>query len=323
MRPAIDAEHDRLENFPIAFFAVVMGLCGLTLALRAAEHALGLGHDASWIATLGSAGVFAAILMIYLYKTLRHPNEVVAEWRHPIRIAFFPAISISLLLLAIALQPTHPEIAEPLWLTGAALQGALTLAVVANWIGHKPYQPVHLSPAWFIPAVGNVVAPVAGAPLGYGELCWLFFAAGLLFWIVLLTLVMNRLVFHEPLAGRLTPTLTILMAPPAVAFIAYYRLEGDLDAFARILLNSAYVFAGVVLTQTVKISRLPFALSWWALSFPVAALSIASLLFAEASGSAIHRAIGLGLVALTIAIVLGLAARTVFAVRARAICHPE
>jgi tellurite resistance protein len=34
---------------------------------------------------------------------------------------------------------------------------------------------------------------------------------------MLLTLVFNRIIFHDPLPGKLQPTLVILIAPPAVA----------------------------------------------------------------------------------------------------------
>lgn len=315
--------HNRLEHFPISFFAVAMGLFGLALALRAAEHGLGLSALASQAAAVLAIAVFALLAMFYALKMTRHPGAVAEEWAHPVRIAFFPAVSISLLLMAATLAPDAPEIARPIWLLGALGQAALLMSVMANWIGHRPFQPAHLNPAWFIPAVGNVVAPIAGAPLGFVELSWLFFSAGLIFWLVLLTLVMNRLIFHDPLPERLTPTLMILIAPPAVAFIAYLRLGGEVDAFARILLNTGYVFAGVVLTQAPKIARLKFALPWWALSFPVAALTVASLLFAERVGSAPHRWIGLVLAALLTAMVVGLALRTVAAIRAREICQPE
>jgi tellurite resistance protein len=204
-----------------------------------------------------------------------------------------------------------------------ALQAVLVLAVITAWIGHRPFQPVHLSPAWFIPAVGNVVVPVAGAPFGHVELSWLFFTAGILFWIVLLTLVFNRLVFHDPLPARLAPTLVILTAPPAVAFVAWLRLGGEVDPFARILLNAGYIFLAIVAIQATKFLRLPFALSFWALSFPVAALAIASFLFAERTGSAFHEGLGLALWAALLAIVAGLAARTVVAIARGEICKPE
>jgi tellurite resistance protein len=321
----VEAQESRLAEFPISFFAIVMGLAGLTLATRAAEHAVdfGLGAPAwPWV-LYGTVAVFALVALFYLSKALLHPEAVVAEWRHPVRIAFFPAISISLLLIATAAAPLYPAEAEALWLAATLAQGALTLAVVASWIGHRPFQHVHLSPAWFIPAVGNVIVPVAGAGFGYVELSWLFFSVGVVFWIVLLTLVFNRLVFHDPLPGRLAPTLVILIAPPAVAFIAYMRLGAEIDPFARILLNAGYLFLGVVATQAGKIVRLPFALSFWALSFPVAALAIASLLFAEKTGSQAHEAIGLGLWAALALLVLGLGLRTLAAIFRREICKPE
>lgn len=314
---------DRLENFPVTFFAVVMGMLGLTLALHAAEAAFGLPAVTSIAALAASVAIMLAVSALYALKVATHREAVIEEWAHPVKIAFFPTISISVLLLAIAFLPYSRAFAMLLWVIGTIGQGTLTLSVVANWIGHRSFQPMHIGPAWFIPAVGNVVVPVAGAMLGFTEISWLFFSAGLVFWIILLTLVMNRLIFHDPLPGRLLPTLVILIAPPAVAFIAYVRLTGDVDAFARILLNSGYVFAAVVATQLPKFARLGFALSWWALSFPVAALTIASFLYADRTGSAGHEFVAGFLLALLAVIVAGLLIATTRAIMARKICQPE
>lgn len=314
---------DRLENFPVTFFAIVMGMFGLTLATHAAEGAFHWNSIPSATILAASATMFAGILLIYAAKFALHRTALMAEWNHPVKIAFFPTISISLLLLSTAILPHHRQIAEAFWWAGTLVQGALTLAVIGNWIGHRSFQQAHLSPAWFIPAVGNVIVPVAGASLGHDEISWLFFSAGLIFWIVLLTLVMNRLIFHDPLPARLMPTLVILIAPPAVAFIAYFRLTGEIDAFARILLNVGFVFAAVVVTQFRKFSQLPFALSWWALSFPVAALTIASFVYGETTGSQAHQFVAGFLYAALIVIVVGLLVRTTGAIRRRAICVPE
>ena len=316
-------EESRLADFPVSFFAIVLGLCGTALATRAAETALGLGHAVSAAIVAVATAVFVAIGAFYGAKAILHPAAVAAEWRHPVRIAFFPAISISLLLIATASMNHAPALAHWLWGIGVALQAVLTLAVVSAWIGQRSFQQNHLSPAWFIPAVGNVVVPLAGAPFGHVELSWLFFTAGLVFWIVLLTLVVNRLVFHDPLPSRLAPTLVILVAPPAVAFVAWLRLGGEVDGFARILINAGYVFFAIVALQAPKFVRLPFALSWWALSFPVAALAIASFLFAEHTGSGVHEVVGFALWALLVAIVAGLAVRTFAAIARGEICRPE
>ena len=93
----------------------------------------------------------------------------------PVRIAFFPAISISLLLLAAALLEPMPQRARAVWLLGTALQGILALSVISAWIGHRAFQQVQSTTAWFIPAVGNVIVPLADARLGHVEISWLYF----------------------------------------------------------------------------------------------------------------------------------------------------
>lgn len=181
-----------------------------------------------------------------------------------------------------------------------------------------------LSPAWFIPAVGNVIVPLAGVPLGYAEISWYFFAVGLLFWLVLLTLVFNRLIFHDPLPGKLKPTLVILVAPPAVAALAWMQFNGGVvDAPARVFLNIAYFFTALVLIQLPSLIRLPFALSFWALSFPLAAVTTASFRFAGLAQSGAHRMIGYALLALLIATIAALIVRTARAISAGQICQPE
>jgi tellurite resistance protein len=316
-------EHGWLEHLPVTLFAVLMGLFGLALALHAAvaSHfwAARLALGATWI----GVAVFALIGALYVAKAIRHPQAVAGEWNHPVKLAFFPTISISLLLMATALSGPYPAVAEPVWIAGMALQGVLTIAVISGWISHRSFQVGHLTPAWFIPAVGNVIVPVAGAGFGWIEVSWLFFSAGLIFWIVLLTLVFNRLIFHDPIPGRLFPTMVILIAPPAVAFVAWVRLTGGVDAGGRVLVNLAYVFAALVLVQVPKLAKLPFALSWWALSFPLAALSIASFTYGRAIESAAHEAIGLVVLAALTAVVGGLAARTLVAASRGEICRPD
>lgn len=315
--------YSRLEHFPVTFYAIVMGIAGLSLAMQAFEQAVGIGALGSSLAYGAAVAIFVIVSVFYMLKAIRYPGAVAAEWNHPVRLAFFPAISISLLLLATLTLPRNPAIAEPLWLLGVVLQGGLTIAVISGWIGHRAFQTPHLSPAWFIPAVGNVIVPIAGVQMGYVEISWYFLSVGLIFWIVLLTLVMNRLIFHDPMPGRLQPTLVILIAPPAMGFLAWFHLTNEIDAFARILMNGAYLFTALVAVQLPRIVKLPFALSFWALSFPFAAVTIASFLFAQHTGSMAHHVFGIILMAVLVAIIVALLARTVRAMRADEICRPE
>ena len=101
------------------------------------------------------------------------------------------------------------------------------------------FQITHMSPAWFIPPVGSMVVPVAGVEHYAHEPLWFFFSLGLMFWVILLVIFFNRIIFHNPLPNKLLPTLFILIAPPAIGFISYVKLTGGLNEFGRIL----YYFA--------------------------------------------------------------------------------
>lgn len=316
------ASMPRLPHLPVSFFAVVMGLSGLAIAWEKAQHVFAIDLQINpWLVGL-AATVFAVLAPLYLAKWLWYRTAVVAEWRHPVKLNFFPAISISLLLLAIAFLPLARTVSEPLWLAGTTLHLLFTLAVIGVWMHHEHFEVHHLNPAWFIPAVGNVLVPVAGVPLGYAEPAWFFFSIGLIFWGVLLTIVFYRILFHHPIDERLMPTLFILIAPPAVGFIAYTRLIGTLDSLARVLYFGGLFFTLLLFSQVTHFAKLRFFLSWWAYSFPLAAICIASLLMYEMSGIAIYGYIGAALLGLLTAVVGFLLIRTAIAVYRHAICVP-
>jgi tellurite resistance protein len=313
---------NRLEHFPISFFATVMGTTGLAIAWQKAHAVLDapplIGQVLSWCAL----ALFALLVLIYAAKWAGHPAAVRAELAHPVKLNFFPATSISLLLLSVAFLADLPALAKAFWLGGAALHLAFTLYVMNSWIHHTHYQITHANPAWFIPVVGNVIVPVAGVNFAPAELSWFFFSIGIVFWLALFTIVLYRLFFHEPLPARLTPTLFILIAPPAVGFIAYLKLAGELDAFARILYYMALFLTLLLASNAARFFRLPFFLSAWAYSFPLAAITIATLAMTERVGGAFT---GLALVLLgVLSLVLALlTVRTVMAIGRGEICQPE
>lgn len=315
--------HSRLQHFPNSFFAMIMGLAGFTLACERLEKTMGTEHGFSLFLLLFTIGAFAALLGIYAVKAARYPEMVKWEWNHPVRINFFPAASIGFILVGTAMGPFSQGLAISIWGLGALLHLIGTLSVLSAWIGHRNFETQHMNPAWFIPVVGNIIVPIAAVRFGFTETGWFFFSVGIVFWIVLLTLVFNRLVFHHPLPERLLPTLMILIAPPAVGFAAYVSLINGVDAFARILYYTAVFFLAIIITQVPKLSRIPFALSWWAYSFPLAALTIATLLYAEKVQSSVHNIAGMGLFALLTLVILGLLLRTAKAIKNRKICVPE
>lgn len=322
---AASAENSaRLKNFPIAWFAVIMGLAGLTIAWARTERTFVLEASVSpWLLGV-SIAVFVILALIYSAKALRYREAVTAELVHPVKQAFVPTFSIGLILLSIATYATAPGISLWLWSAGTLLHLILTLYVLSSWIHHSKYEIGHLNPAWFIPVVGNIIVPIAAVPHGAWEVAWLFFAVGLVFWLVLLTLVFYRLIFHPPLPDKLVPTLAILVAPPAAGFLAYVALNGGrLDGFARVLYGAGLFLLLLLAAQLGRLARLKFYLSWWAYSFPLAALTLATLRMTQLTGQPAYRYLGYVLLALLSAVLALLAVRTLLAVARREVCVEE
>ncbi len=310
----------RLKNFPISWFAMIMGMAGFTIAWRRAEAVLGLGFSlADWLLPL-TAALALALGTLLIAKLVRHPQAVLAELSHPVKLAFVPTVSIALILLGTAFLHECPELSFWLWSLGAALHLALTLYVLSSWIHHTRYEIAHLNPAWFIPVVGNILVPIAGIHHASLEISWFFFSLGLFFWPVLTAIIFYRLIFHGSLPERFMPTLFIFIAPPAVGFVSYVALTGGIDAFARILYGVALFFTLLLLVQFRYFVRLKFFLSWWAYSFPLAAVTIATFIMAQQTGLALYAWLGGALLALLSSVIAILLARTGLAVARREIC---
>lgn len=317
--------HSRLAHLPIPLFAIVMGTSGLAIAWKKAHYVLGLPAEVGLFLQWWALLLFVMIALGYLAKLIAHRDMVIKEFAHPVRLNFFPAISIGLLLLAAAFAETHPAFAAALWMIGAPLHLCFTVAVMSSWIHNTRYDIKHANPAWFIPVVGNVIVPVAGVAFAPVGISWFFFSVGLVFWLVLLTIVMYRLFFHEPLPERLTPTLFILIAPPSVAFIAWLQLNGgQIDAVAQILYNVALFLTLLLAANAMRFFRLPFYLSTWAYSFPLAAITIATLIMAEHNGGDTFFVALAGLLLAILSVVLLLLSwRTLQAMLRGEICVPE
>jgi tellurite resistance protein len=302
---------------------MIMGLSGLTISWEKAVALFQLSLSPATILLWVTTAVFIVLALLYATKVIRYQEQVVAELKHPVKLNFFPAISISLLLLSIAWMPVHEGASQILWMVGTFPHLMFTLYVVNVWIHHDHFEIHHMNPAWFIPAVGNVLVPVAGTHFGYMEISWFFFSIGMLFWVILLTIIFNRILFHNPIDMRLMPTMFILIAPPAVGFIAYIKLTGELDSFARFLYFSGLFLTLLLVTQAKRFAKLQFFLSWWAYSFPSAAITIATLLMYEVTGLSVYHYLGITFLMLLSMVLLVLIVNTAKAVIGHKICVSE
>jgi len=278
MSEEVHEEQNRLKYFPITMFATTMGMGGFTIMYQKAAEVLGFPHIIGNTLLYIVTALFLIISGFYIIKFITHPSEVKKEWNHPIRINFFAAISISMLILAIIHKPEFHASAQAFWVAGTVIHFFLTLHTIKFWINSNQ-ELAHSNPAWFIPIVGNVLVPVGGVGFASTGLLMYFFSVGIFFWIVLFAILLNRIIFHHQLPAKFMPTLFIFIAPPSIAFIAYFKMFGHYDdAFALILFNLAVFFTVLVAFMYNNFIKIKFFISWWAFTFPLAAMSIASIL---------------------------------------------
>ena len=239
------------------------------------------------------------------------------------RVSFFPTVSISLLLLAVVWLEQAPQASLLLLVIGAVVHLAFTLAILSSWLFHTHYDIKHANPGWFIPVVGNLFVPIVAARFGLTEIAWFFFSIGIVFWIVMMTIVIYRIVFHDPIPPKLLPTLFILIAPPAVGFIAYCAMIPGIDVFARLLYYIGLFMTLLLGSAASRFVKNGFFISSWAYSFPLAAITIATFLMGKRSGIAFFDTLAFALLAILSATIVVLIVKTLGAVRRQAICIPE
>ncbi|NLO27136.1 MAG: C4-dicarboxylate ABC transporter [Actinobacteria bacterium] len=317
------APASRLGNFPVSFFSIVMGLNGLAIATQKIEGLLGTTNVSSTVLLALTLAVFLIITLVYALKLVRHRQACIQEFNDPVGLSFFPAFSINFLLVAVAFLPVSKTASLVFWVIGAVLHLMLTLIILSIWVQQQKFEIKHMCPVWFIPVVGNILVPVAGVEHAPDEISWLFFSIGVVFWVILQTLFFYRIFFHHPLPEKLLPTFFILLAPPVVGAIAYVKLSGGLDAFTNILYYYGLFIFLFLLVQVGMLRKARFHLSWWAYSFPVAALVIASTMMHAQTGLLFYRVLAFVVFAIVVILICLLALLTIVNIIRARICVEE
>ena len=306
-----------IANLPIALFASVMGIGGLSLVLKKASVAFGSvalasasfnsttlhsganavesNLDSSWQGAVapflwwGAYGfavlavvIFALLLVCYGAKMLYHFNAFKADLKHQVKINFLSSIPISMLII-VAFWSDLSSGVDLLWqgilglfYVASALQLILSLYVMSFWF-KESMKTALLSPAWFIPIVGNLIVPLSGGLINAPkELLLFFFSIGCFFWILLSAMIMQRLIFEQSLESKFIPTLFIFIAPPSIFVVDFHSLFGFHNALSFVGFNVALFFVLLLLSLGNIFTKLNFAPSWWAFTFPLCAFGIAS-----------------------------------------------
>ncbi len=297
---------------PSSLFGSVMGLSAMCVAWGLFVRIFGtnpthhafivqkglyyLGVSLSSIFGILAILVFIVLCIAYTLKLFTSYESVKQEFANPLTKVFFGTICISLLLLPLVLEvlldffiASNPAFilifkipAILLWILGTICMLSFSVYIASSWICQK-HELQHITPAWIIPVVGLLDIPLF-MPYSFmreieifGVLAKFCVAVGLFFAIILIPLILARIIFFAKLPDKLTPTLIILIAPFSVGFSAYSVAFG-IDECAKALFCIGVFLFFVLLSQIFSAYKCcPFRVSWWAISFPLAALCISAL----------------------------------------------
>ena len=311
-----------LQHMPVSLFSAGLGLAGFAIAWRETGIAYGIGPIPGIIFIGIAIGIFLILLGLYGLKTVRHRQAVLDELNHPIQGNLFATATMTMMILSSSLIGLSHGLATLIWSVAAIANMAITVRVVTKWISRDNHIS-HATPIWFIPVVGNLVTPIVGAPLGYTGISWMVFAVGLLFWIILFTVVFYRLLFERAMEKPLRPTLAILLAPPSLCFTAYAVLNGGhIEGTAQMFFGIAVFMLLILIPQVKAMLQMPFGLSAWSCTFPMAAFSVAAILYADAIDSGFAHGLAIAAILITTLIIAIVGTKTIGYILAGKVFRP-
>ena len=108
----------------------------------------------------------------------------------------------------------------------------------------------------------------------------------MVFWVIMFVVLFARLAVRPPLPDALTPTLAIIVSPPAVAGTAWIAITGRTDDVMQLALTGLTVVLVLMqLALVPRYRRLPFSLGFWSFTFPFAAVAGYGATLLAAGGS--------------------------------------
>jgi C4-dicarboxylate transporter/malic acid transport protein len=207
------------------------------------------------------------------------------------------------------------SIALTLWLIGAIGIYAMGFVILIHIFRHSAIKMEHANFGWYIPPVSKLLIPVGGFEIAermpqYFDLAFglsiISLGVGFFLFLFVGAAVYHRYIYHELLASKLAPTFFVGIAPTAIIAVDLFKLHHliehaqplglTIDSIGgvlklAILMNWGlaiwwFAMALALMIVYLRTVRIPYALSWWAFTFPTGALAVATGVAWRVSGFA-------------------------------------
>jgi C4-dicarboxylate transporter/malic acid transport protein len=353
------AQPGRLRGFHPGWYGAVMGtaIVGIVAYQNPGQMAgLADAMRAFGVLMVALSALLAVGLGVpYVARWVRHPDAARADLSNPVMGALYGTFPAGLLVLAVGIATVGPSVLSAdatfalvavLAALGIVLAFAMSVVFAALLFTSHGVEPQAVNGGWFIPPVVMIIVPLVLVPLAghvaatdLGLLLALGYGAwgmGLLLFVLVASLLYDRLVFHPLPAAPLAPSLWIGLGPIGVGSLALLRLAqvgaplwGDaapaVGAVSLIGATALWGFgawwlaaAAVLLGTYLRQGRIPYGLGWWAFTFPLGAYAASTLALARAWHAGALEALGVILFVCLVAFWVLVAAHTLRAVRSGA-----
>lgn len=289
------------------WYASVMGTAIIANAGATLPYQLPGQRVACQVFWVLAASALAVLLAARAGHWLHHRDQARLHLLDPAVAPFYGCLSMALLAVGggallvgrdLIGVPAAVAVDAVLFTAGTAIGLVAAVGVPYLMVVRHTIEARQATPVWLLPVVAPMVSAALGPlliphlPAGQPReamllACYALFGLSLLATLVLLPLVFGRLIVSGPLPLALTPTLFLVlgplgqsttavntaadMAPQAMpgpyagAFAAFAVVYGvPVMGFALLWL----VLAGAMLLRAAR-SGMGFAMTWWALTFPV------------------------------------------------------
>ncbi|GMI91301.1 SLAC1 homologue 1 [Hibiscus trionum] len=320
-----------LTKFHAGYFRISLSLGGQALLWKTLigpthdkstlRHVVRMFHPTAFL-VLWSFALFILILLslLYILRCFFYFKMVKAEFLHHVGVnyLFAPWISWFLLLQSAPFVAPNTTSYLVLWWFFAVPVVALDVKIYGQWFTKgKKFLSTVANPTSQISVIGNLVGAQAAASMGWKEIAVCLFSLGMVHYLVLLVTLYQRFSGSDRLPAMLRPVFFLFFAAPSVASLAWESITGAFDIASKMLFFlSLFLFTSLVCRPALfKRSMRRFSVAWWAYSFPLTILALASTEYAEEVKGSIPHLLMFLLLALSVLVSLGLTVFTLLNTR--------
>ncbi|KAE8659872.1 S-type anion channel SLAH1 [Hibiscus syriacus] len=311
-----------LTKFHAGYFRISLSLGGQALLWKTLigpthdkstlRHVVHMFHPTAFLLLWCFALFILSLLsLLYILRCFFYFKMVKAEFLHHVGVNYLFAPWISWLLLLQSAPFVAPKTTSylVLWWFFAVPVVALDVKIYGHWFTKgKKFLSTVANPTSQISVIGNLVGAQAAASMGWKECAVCLFSLGMVHYLVLLVTLYQRFSGSDRLPAMLRPVFFLFFAAPSVASLAWESITGAFDTASKMLFFlSLFLFTSLVFRPALfKRSMRRFNVAWWAYSFPLTILALASTEYAEEVKGSIAHILMFLLLSLSVLVSLGL-----------------